>query len=122
MGSGPTAARYLSGVIKITTQDRLEMGRWQPGLLGTPAERASAAAARLPNLYGDEAARSRCIASRGRVAVALRKRVASLSAEELRALPMEGSGLEVLMEGVPAPTVADPDPDLSEGESDVDVA
>jgi hypothetical protein len=35
---------------------------------------------------------------------------------------MEGSGLEVLMEGVPAPTVADPDPDLSEGESDVDVA
>ena len=117
-----TAARYLSGVIRISTQDRLEMGRWQPGLLGTPAERASAAAARLPNLYGDEAARARCVASRGRVAAELRRRVASLSAEELRALPLDGSGLEFLMEGVPVPTVADPDPDLSDGESDVEVA
>ena len=113
----PTVARFLSGHIPISIQDRLELGRWKPGLIGDPTARAAAAAGAMPNLYSMEGARERCVKSRGKVAAELRRRVASLSAQELQALPTEGCGMEFLLDDHLDIAAVDPDPDLSDDES-----
>ena len=114
----PTLARFFSSVIDITVQDRLELGRWQPGLIGDPASRATAASASMPNLYSGEGARDRCVQSRGKVARELRRLVAAASPIEIEALPTDSCGIDCLMSGYSMElTAVDPDPDLSDDES-----
>jgi hypothetical protein len=113
-----TVARFLSGYIDISVQDRLELGRWSPGVVGDPGLRGVAAAAAMPNLYSSEGARERCVASRKKVCDELRRRVARLSERELGELPVDGCGVEFLLDGATDISHPDPDPDLSDAESD----
>ena len=114
----PTLARFFSSTINITVQDRLELGRWQPGLIGDPSSRATAASASMPNLYSGEGARDRCVQSRGKVARELRRLVSAASPAELAALPTDSCGIDCLISGNTIElTAADPDPDLSDDES-----
>lgn len=114
-----TVARFLSGYLDISIQDRLELGRWSPGIVGDPGLRGAAASAAMPNLYSAEGARERCVASRKKICDELRRRVALLSERERGELPVDGCGVEFLLDASTDISHPDPDPDLSDAESDV---
>jgi hypothetical protein len=71
----PTAARFLSGELGLTADDRDELGRWAPS---GNAERG--AARPMSNVYSTDAARHRCVETRTTVASAVRARLRALAA------------------------------------------
>ena len=107
----PSAARFLSSELGLTVDDRDELGRWK-----APADLASAAQGRaraLSNLYGSDAARSRCVATRRRVGDAMRARLQAVGWRELDC----DCGWEFLVSGSSAPpSVSTLEPDLDADE------
>ena len=108
----PTLARFLSGTLQLTLDDRQEMGRWAPATGGDRAERRGA----MANRYATDAERARCVKTRSKVATATRNLIKD---HGWRELPMEGGGYEAFI--TQDVIVEEPEPDLSSDESDVEV-
>ena len=111
----PTAARFLSGVLKLTVDDRDEMGRWKTS--PDAGERSRAGSRPLSNLYGSDAARSRCVATRKLVGDAVRARIA-----ELGWLSVEPDTTWDFLVSLSTsePSVLAAEPDLDSDETDAD--
>jgi hypothetical protein len=110
----PTGGRMLSAVLKLTLDDRDELGRWQPP--ADPAEASQGRARAMSNLYSSDAQRSRCVATRKRVGDAMR---AAIAAAGWSSLPRDGSWEFLLPDsGSTAVDAIEPylDPTEAEGE------
>ena len=110
----PTLARFMSGTLNLSFEDRQELGRWAPVL--ADGDRAARRAA-MANRYSTDAERARCVKTRARVAEAARALIRDHGWKEL---PIEGGGYEsFIAEDIP---IEEPEPDLSSDESDTEVA
>ena len=106
----PTLGRYMSHTLNLSTDDRQELGRWAPASGGTSG------GAPITNLYASDAQRARCVATRKKVAEAARALVKSIG---WQALPLDGGGFEAFING--GVDIAQPEPDLSDDESDIEI-
>ena len=104
----PTLGRYMSEQLNLSIDDRQELGRWAPSLGGSSSHGAP-----MANLYGSDAQRSRCVATRKRVAEAAREMIRDVGWINL---PLHGGGFEAFIQG--GVSIADPEPDLSDDESE----
>ena len=103
----------MSHKLGLTIDDREELGRWAPSSAGDKAARR----AYLSNRYGSDAARTRSVLVRKRVADAARAIIRDLGWQQLS---IEGGGFEAFADG--DLDFAEPEPDLSSDESDIEVA
>jgi hypothetical protein len=110
----PTAARFLSGELGLTVDDRDELGRWAPS-----ADRTDGRSRPMSNVYSTDAARHRCVETRSRVASAMRERLRRLiAAGDLTA----ETTWDFLVERMaPSITSIEPDVDAEERADDSDV-
>lgn len=103
--------RLLSGKLKLTVEDRNELGRW---LIALGAQGTSAAS--LPNMYSDEASRPRQIAVREKVLGPVRDCLKAYFSTYAQ-MPLENSFLLLLsLMNLPAPAFADCEPPLDASE------
>ena len=107
----PTLGRFMSHKLNLSTDDRQELGRWAPASGGTGGH------APITNLYASDAQRTRCVHTRKRVADAARDLIKDAGWKNL---PLDGGGFEAFITG--GVDIAQPEPDLSDDESDVEVA
>ena len=99
----------MSGQLKLSLEDRQEIGRWAPATGGDRAARRTA----MANRYGSDAERARCVKTRARVATAARTLIRDMG---WKSIPIEGGGYESFIEGeIP---IEEPEPDLSSDESE----
>ena len=100
----PCIARLLSKRLKLTIDDRQELGRWAASALAGDGKQVVAP---LANLYGSDAARFKLVTTRKRVGAAVRDVVRSLG-NKWPDLPTEGGGFEVLLSD--DPTIQEDEP------------
>ena len=116
----PLAARHLSSLLKLTVEDREELGRWAGGRVAATGDASRDKAARreyLSNRYGSDAERPRAVAVRKRVGDAVRDAIRAFN--NWRELPADNGGYEILIDG--GVDFAECEPDLSSDESDMEV-
>ena len=104
----PTLGRFLSQQLELTIDDRQELGRWAPSAGGSSHHNAA-----MANLYASDAARTRCVHTRKRVADAARSLIRDVGWTNL---PLDGGGFEAFIQG--GVNIAEPEPDLSSDESE----
>ena len=107
----PTLGRFMSHQLNLSTDDRQELGRWAPASGGAPG------GAPMTNLYASDAQRTRCVSTRKRVADAARDLIKGVGWQNI---PLDGGGFEAFISG--EVDIAQPEPDLSDDESDVEIA
>ena len=111
----PVAARLASAKLKLTVDDRDELGRWKPPV--DPAERAMGRARALSNLYGSDAARPRSVEIRSLVGDEIRRAVAEIGWTNIA----PDQGWEFLISRSAAESFPEVEPDLDSEELSEDL-
>ena len=114
----PCIARLLSKQLKMSIDDRQELGRWANSAIAGEAKQNVVAP--LANKYASEAARFKLVSTRNKVGDAIRKFVSELrrAKEHWYDLPVEGGGYEVLLSD--EPTIQEDEPQWADSDDSDD--
>ena len=111
-------ARMLSGKLRLTLEDRNEMGRWATSTM----EGGSGMRGAMPNLYSSEAAWPRQLEAREKVMGHVREvvvRIIRLAGSDHLAFPSTDD-FSALVSDAGDPAVAEPEPGLESDEAESD--